>query len=86
MNKKTFFGVMVALALSSMNLHSAAKKNIVPSSADLVQGKKLFTANCSACHMADQDFAGPSLIEVGHIYRNNPAGIAAWALKPGQKR
>lgn len=46
----------------------------------------LFQKNCAACHLMDQSFAGPSLIEVGHLYRNNPQGIVAWAMKPGNKR
>lgn len=51
-----------------------------------ISPKLLFQQNCSACHQMDSDTAGPSLLEIAHLYRNNAAGIAAWALKPGQKR
>ncbi len=43
-------------------------------------------ATCAACHAPDQRLVGPSLKEIAEIYKNNPAGIVAWAKAPGKKR
>lgn len=48
-------------------------------------GKNVFK-NCAACHAVDRVLAGPSLIEVYNIYRDNPDGIVIWAKNPGMKR
>ena len=39
-------------------------------------GKDLFTANnCQSCHQIDQKVVGPSLHEIGEIYKKNNASI-----------
>ena len=48
--------------------------------------KALYTANCMACHAMDKQLVGPSLIEIAHYYKENPAGIVRWSLNPGTKR
>ena len=46
----------------------------------------LYKANCMACHMMDTQVVGPSLVEIRHFYKENPAGIVRWSLNPGIKR
>ncbi len=48
-------------------------------------GEKVFM-NCAACHAVDRVLAAPSLVEVYSLYKDNPAGIVAWAKNPGKKR
>lgn len=48
-------------------------------------GDKIFR-NCAACHAVDRVLAAPSLVEIGSIYKGNPAGIVQWAKAPGKKR
>lgn len=48
--------------------------------------KELFSMYCAPCHQLDVQSVGPALIEIGHLYRTNAAGIVDWARKPGRKR
>lgn len=48
-------------------------------------GERLFLS-CASCHATDKVLAGPSLVEIAQIYKNNPDGIVAWAMAPGRKR
>ncbi|MCB2202280.1 cytochrome c [bacterium] len=48
-------------------------------------GKSVFK-NCAACHAVDKVLAAPSLREVYALYKDDPAGIVAWAKNPGKKR
>ncbi len=48
-------------------------------------GEKLFR-NCAACHAVDRILAGPSLLEVYSLYKDDPDGIVTWARNPGKKR
>jgi cytochrome c551/c552 len=48
--------------------------------------KELFSMYCAPCHQLDVPSVGPALIEIGHLYRTNAAGLVAWARKPGRKR
>ncbi len=48
-------------------------------------GERLFL-NCASCHAADKALVGPSLVEIAHIYKDNPEGIVSWAMAPGRKR
>ena len=48
--------------------------------------RTLYTANCMACHALDKKIAGPSILEIAHFYKENPAGIVRWSLNPGIKR
>jgi len=50
------------------------------------EGKDIYTAHCMACHNLDKQVVGPSLIEIAHYYKENPAGIVRWSLNPGVKR
>lgn len=49
-------------------------------------GQRIFESTCAACHAADRVLVGPSLVEIAAIYRDNPAGLAAWTAQPGRKR
>ncbi|MDA1007333.1 MAG: cytochrome c, partial [Verrucomicrobia bacterium] len=49
-------------------------------------GEFLFTINCSACHLPDQQIVGPSLVEIRGLYEKNIDGFLAWAKNPVQKR
>ena len=49
-------------------------------------GKKLFDANCLACHDPLKALVGPTLYEINEIYSKNIEGIVSWAKKPGRKR
>lgn len=42
--------------------------------------------NCAACHAVDQVLVGPSLVEIGGIYRDNPDGFLKWCVAPQHKR
>lgn len=48
--------------------------------------KKLFSQTCVACHSLNGVMIGPSLLEIAFLYKGNPDGIVAWAIKPGRKR
>lgn len=48
-------------------------------------GEKVFE-NCAACHALDRVLAAPALTEVAAIYKDDPAGIVAWAKNPSKKR
>lgn len=48
--------------------------------------KDIYTANCMACHNLEKQVVGPSLVEIAHIYKDNPSGIVRWSLNPGVKR
>ncbi len=48
-------------------------------------GKSVFQT-CAACHALNHVLAAPPLTEVAKIYKDNPAGIVAWAKHPGKKR
>ncbi|MCM8530769.1 MAG: cytochrome c [Lentisphaeraceae bacterium] len=50
------------------------------------EAKELYTANCMACHALDKQVVGPSLVEIAHYYKENPAGIVRWSMNPGTKR
>ena len=49
-------------------------------------GELLFTQNCSACHMLDQQVVGPSLVEIRSLYLNKPDDFLKWCLAPEKKR
>jgi len=49
-------------------------------------GRKLFLQTCAACHAVSKPTAAPALIEIYALYKDNPAGIVAWAKAPGKKR
>lgn len=49
-------------------------------------GKTLFTAFCSACHMPDRMHVGPSLVEIAGLYRDKRADFLQWCKDPKQKR
>lgn len=50
------------------------------------EAEDLYKANCMACHALDKMVVGPSLVEIGHLYKENPAGIVRWSLNPQVKR
>lgn len=49
-------------------------------------GRKLFMQTCAACHAVSKPTAAPALVEIYSLYKDNPAGIVAWAKAPGKKR
>ena len=49
-------------------------------------GKTLFTALCTSCHMVDRMHVGPSLVEIAGLYRDRPAEFRAWCKDPQPKR
>ena len=49
-------------------------------------GKSLFNQACAACHAKEIPVAAPALNEIYQLFKNNPAGIVAWAKAPGKKR
>lgn len=49
-------------------------------------GQRVFRDSCSSCHALDQVLVGPPIREIAEIYRDNAAGIVAWAKAPGKKR
>lgn len=51
----------------------------------VITGEKIFV-NCAACHAVDKILAGPSLVEIYSLYKDNPEGIVKWAKAPGKKR
>ncbi len=52
--------------------------------------KKIFEQNCIACHQVEnkknQAIVGPSLVEIGHIYKKDLKGFVKWCNSPGKKR
>lgn len=46
----------------------------------------IFAIHCAACHAPDYAGAGPSLVEISGVYRDDPAGFVAWSMNPGRKR
>ncbi len=49
-------------------------------------GKTLFTQHCAACHLADRQLVGPSLVEVSKLYTGKLDQFLAWCIEPQQKR
>lgn len=47
-----------------------------------MDGKMLYTMNCSACHQLDKMQGGPSLIEVASLYRGKEDAFVKWAQNP----
>lgn len=52
----------------------------------LIKGEKVFKSTCIVCHAVDKRLVGPPIQEIAVLYKDNPAGIAAWAKAPGKKR
>lgn len=48
--------------------------------------RALFEQNCAGCHGVKTKIVGPPLTDIAAIYKENPAGIVAWAKAPGRKR
>lgn len=48
--------------------------------------EQLFTMNCSACHLPNQQVVGPSLVEIRKLYNGKPDLFIEWAKNPVQKR
>ena len=46
------------------------------------EGKTLFTNNCSACHQPQIQTVGPSLAEIGQLYRDKEADFLKWCHDP----
>ncbi|MGE9271354.1 MAG: c-type cytochrome [Verrucomicrobiales bacterium] len=51
-----------------------------------LSGEQLFSMNCAACHLTDQEVVGPSLVEMRRLYHRNMPGFIHWAKNPQQKR
>lgn len=49
-------------------------------------GKAQFTLHCAACHLADRQLVGPSLVEVSKLYTGKLDEFLAWCKEPKQKR
>jgi cytochrome c len=49
---------------------------------ELIKGEAVFKLRCSICHLVDRRLIGPPLQEIAKIYKDNPAGIVAWAKAP----
>jgi cytochrome c len=52
----------------------------------LIKGEKVFKTTCIICHALDKRLVGPPIQEIAALYKDNAAGIAAWAKAPGKKR
>lgn len=48
--------------------------------------KKLYEANCMACHQKSRMIAGPTLFEIHQLHKGKAENIVQWAKKPGRKR
>ena len=49
-------------------------------------GKKLYEANCMACHHKTKMVVGPTLFEINQLHKGSPQNLVQWAKKPGRKR
>jgi mono/diheme cytochrome c family protein len=74
--------VASVLAGAALSLTLAAVASNAATTGDPVAGKKIFSANCSACHGATgaQGGVGPSLKD--ELKRKDPAHIIAWIKNP----
>ncbi|WDE99463.1 cytochrome c [Lentisphaera profundi] len=80
--------ILIALAVFlafAMPADAKPKKKSQGAKADPI-AKKLFEANCLACHDPLKTIVGPTLHEIHKLYEKNPQGIVTWAKKPGRKR
>lgn len=78
--------ILIALAVFlAFAMPADAKPKKKMTKADPI-AKKLFEANCLACHDPVKMIAGPTLHEIHKLYEKNPQGIVTWAKKPGRKR
>lgn len=50
------------------------------------EAKKLYEANCMACHHPSKMIAGPTLFEIHKLHKGAPERIVKWAKEPGRKR
>lgn len=53
---------------------------------EITLGAQQFEIHCKACHQAQQLQVGPSIHEVGTLYRKKPKAFLKWCLNPGKKR
>ncbi len=65
-----YFAVATFLSLSISVLHAQ------------MDGKQLYTINCSACHQLKIQQGGPALTEVAKLYRGKPEAFVKWAKNP----
>ena len=56
------------------------------STAPAQDGKVMFTALCSACHMPDRMHVGPSLVEIAGLYGDKRDDFLKWCKDPKPKR
>ena len=68
---KTLFSLLILI--STLNSYSQ-------------DAKKLYEANCMACHHATKMIAGPTLFEIHQLHKETPERIVEWAKNPGRKR
>ena len=76
--KKTSLLLILFITLVSCKTETKEKKEIsVDETATKVSGKEIFEGegNCVACHKPDQKIIGPSLQEIGKIYKAKKGSV-----------
>jgi len=53
--------------------------------ADVVNGEKLFKANCNSCHIMGRPMTGPNLEKVGERWAGKEELLYTWIKNPRQK-
>src|SRR6476646_5427315 len=77
---KKFLFVIVLFSLISCQNKEEKTQTPIDQSAVKVSGKELFEGegNCTACHKPDQKVIGPSLQEIGKIYKAKNGSIVSF--------
>ncbi len=75
---------MLCLAWTVLASQVASAEAVIDPMATLMKN------NCAACHQLENKkglpVVGPSLVEINHLYKNDPKGFVKWCISPGKKR